>query len=744
MSDIESHQQPNKSHHKKQKGAKAKKKDNRKNFETVNEESGDKKNESFETEDDYRKARARNPRAFALQSFVAAERQFRRTQDIKAKRIQMPEVDRASLEPPPIFVAIVGPPRVGKSILMQSLVKNYTRQKLNNIKGPVTVVGGKKRRITFYECNNDLNSMIDAAKVADLVLLMIDSSFGFEMETFEFLNICQVHGFPRIMGFKDIGYRLNHSFIVCDRLEDLTQPDLIRQNEKCDRNVCLYGYVRGSGLKNKSNVHIPGVGDFQLNDVSFLSDPCPLPDKEKKRTLDDRERLIYAPFSGVGGLIYDKDAVYIELGGSHSHMIDNTYSSNNPLLNQVISSKNTVDSKLTSAKLKMFSDAPDIDSYLEDEQIEANDSGKEESEGDFESSDDQSEDEEEDEEEEDEMEESEMDEKEEDEEEDEETWGSLKWKENLKEKANIAYSMNKTNRTNWSKVIYGNQRNDEENQSVPNDDDADDDNLFKIKKINLNDYSEKIDNSKYNTSFNKWTEEKTNNDEEQSEAAFDSIRDCFVTGKWDKNSDAAHLLAGDDDDEVDENDFDDDDEMFGDFEDMETGENFHQLDAPSDSQNDDEQNKNERKKTKSEMSKRERLIEKKKRLKEQFDREFDESKSGDKTGESAYYDALKEEATDQTNLNRLEFEKLDDMQRIEFEGFRVGMYVRIEINSMPCEFVKNFDARYLAIVGCLESNEANIGYVQVRLKKHRWHNKILKTNDPLVISLGWRRFQTLP
>jgi selenocysteine-specific translation elongation factor len=40
---------------------------------------------------------------------------------------------------------------------------------------------GKKRRLTFMECNNDMNSMIDIAKVADLVLLMIDASFGFEM-----------------------------------------------------------------------------------------------------------------------------------------------------------------------------------------------------------------------------------------------------------------------------------------------------------------------------------------------------------------------------------------------------------------------------------------------------------------------------------------------------------------------------------------------------------------------------------
>lgn len=51
---------------------------------------------------------------------------------------------------------------------------------------------GKKRRITLVECNNDINSMIDLAKVADLVLLLIDASFGFEMEIFEFLNICQV------------------------------------------------------------------------------------------------------------------------------------------------------------------------------------------------------------------------------------------------------------------------------------------------------------------------------------------------------------------------------------------------------------------------------------------------------------------------------------------------------------------------------------------------------------------------
>lgn len=56
-----------------------------------------------------------------------------------------------------------------------------------------------------------------------------------------------------------------------------------------------------------------------MSDVSFLPDPCALPEHQKKRSLNEKEKLIYAPLSGVGGLVYDKDAVYIDLGGSHTH-----------------------------------------------------------------------------------------------------------------------------------------------------------------------------------------------------------------------------------------------------------------------------------------------------------------------------------------------------------------------------------------------------------------------------------------
>lgn len=41
-------------------------------------------------------------------------------------------------------------------------------------------------------------------------------------------------------------------------MEDLTDPEKLRTDPKCDRTVSLYGYLRGTYLKNKGQVHIPG------------------------------------------------------------------------------------------------------------------------------------------------------------------------------------------------------------------------------------------------------------------------------------------------------------------------------------------------------------------------------------------------------------------------------------------------------------------------------------------------------
>ncbi|XP_061088772.1 ribosome biogenesis protein BMS1 homolog [Conger conger] len=953
--DVKEH----KKHQKKQSGPQAEKKKNRK--------------QAAESEKDDRK---RNPKAFAVQSAVRMARTFHRAQDLKAKKHHIPVVDRSPLEPPPVVVVVVGPPRVGKSTLIRCLIKNFTRQKLSDICGPITIVSGKKRRLTFVECGNDINSMIDLAKVADLVLMLIDASFGFEMETFEFLNICQVHGFPRIMGvlthldsfknnkalrktkkrlkhrfwtevyqgaklfylsgmvhgeyqtqevrnlgrfisvmkFRPLVWQTSHPYVLADRMEDLTDPETLRVDPKCDRTVCLYGYLRGTYLKNKSQVHIPGVGDYGVADISFLPDPCALPETLKKRALNEKERLLYAPMAGVGGVVYDKDAVYIDLGGSHAQQQQEEVRPTTELVQSLIGTHATLDAKMAASKVSLFTGAAALTPeevegagklpspqetqvwdpvtervrrkavFTEEEEEETDGSegeseGEEEEEGDSEgekeeegnieeweegeekedckiesgeegekegesngeddgesegkgekrqvddgqkeesppvkrqrgekagqglekmaeaetkmevpafadSEDDlemseeegeeeeesegetDSEEEEDDEEkeedqvvgrgaadsghcsEEDEDEEEsessdmeeevsllkasqsgvkrtkvspqlegeEEEEKEEEEEEDEETEvsaGALQWKQGLAQKAAEAFLRQQSATPNLRKLVYGTVVQDEED----NDDEEELGGLFRVSRPEKSkrERADAMDCSRFAPD--------TSHDWDQEEMLA-SIRDCFVTGAWEGDKDAATLLK-------------EDEELYGDFEDLETGEvhkgNSGKVEDPDEEESGEEEEEPSMKTDEEEDQKKKRL-EKKRRLKERFDSQYDD-------GDATYFDDLKEEMQKQAELNRAEFEDVDDEMRVQYEGFRPGMYVRLEIPALPCEFVSNFDPHYPIILGALGSSEGNVGYLQMRLKKHRWHQRILKTRDPLILSLGWRRFQTIP
>ena len=247
---------------------------------------------------------------------------------------------------------------------------------MNEIKGPITLTVGKKRRVQIIEVGQSLCDLIDAAKLADLVLLCVDGSYGFEMETFEFLNVLQVHGFPKVMGvlthldhFKEpkklkktkkvlkqrfwteiydgaklfyisgmthgrynqrdvvnlarfisvakprpLMFRSQHPYVIGDRFEDLTRPEMVHENEHIDREVAVFGWLHGCNMKADQLVHVAGVGDMKVKEITQLPDPCPLPSQDKRaRRLDDRSKLIYAPMSDVGGLLYDKDAVYVSL-----------------------------------------------------------------------------------------------------------------------------------------------------------------------------------------------------------------------------------------------------------------------------------------------------------------------------------------------------------------------------------------------------------------------------------------------
>ncbi|XP_066262376.1 ribosome biogenesis protein BMS1 homolog [Euwallacea similis] len=895
-----------KSHRDRHSGRKAEKKRTKKNSQNPVEGLTDKQ---------------RNPKAFAFNSAIRAERRFRRKQDIDTKKQHIPLVDRSPIEPPPILIAVVGPPKVGKTTLINNLIKLFTKSPLSNIKGPVTVVTGKKRRITIVECNNDINSMIDLAKVCDLALLLCDASFGFEMEVFEFLNICQVHGMPRIMGilthldmiknsktlkntkktlkhrfwtevypgaklfylsgiiygeylknevknlgrfisvmkFRPLLWRQNHSYILGDRYEDLTNQELIRQNPKADRTISLYGYVRGVPLKQENVIHIAGFGDIRINEISYLPDPCPLPEQIKKRALVEKERLIYAPFSGVGGIVYDKDAVYIELKNTHSHIKRDEGDEASNIVANLFETKATTDIKIQQPDLQIFTgghkitamdfentthetdeielfepgikikkvDSEDVNleeelrklrskTYREErivdssgrvrrkvifndnpEQDEKSDEAFDEEEDEpdlsksdkievksipqakadenvqlkikqvlnelenkqlnyYEASSDSDSDQsvlsekptksletaissDEELEEDQDIVDKEIDGSDGENEGETKFFGeedaedtALKWKDNLVKKAHDAFLDRIHGSQNLMKLVYGvfdshheKQKADLENQENSDSDSADIGGIFKKISKDQRKLKAEKDNMNlmdsplmfpWNTETKDWTDKENKI----------LIANCFVTGKWKDSEDASELLKLDDAEDLSDVD--------GDFEDLETGIKHV---APKKDVETGQKRKREDSE-KDEKADRAALAEKKRKLKEKFDSEYD---NGDK---STYYEELKMTAEKQAQLNKTVFDNMPDDVRVQVEGFRPGMYVRLELKNVPSEFISNFDPTYPLIIGSLNMGEENIGYVNVKIKKHRWYNRILKTSDPLIISMGWRRFQTIP
>ncbi|ONI35658.1 hypothetical protein PRUPE_1G548200 [Prunus persica] len=834
-----------------------------------------------------------NPKAFAFSSTVKAKRLQSRSVEKEQRRLHVPTIDRSYGEQPPYVVLVHGPPKVGKSLLIKSLVKHYTKHNLPEVRGPITIVSGKQRRVQFVECPNDINGMIDAAKFADLALLLIDGSYGFEMETFEFLNILQVHGFPKVMGvlthldkFKDVkklkktkqhlkhrfwteiydgaklfylsglihgkyvkreihnlarfisvmkfhplSWRTAHPYVLVDRFEDVTPPEKVRLNNKCDRNVTLYGYLRGCNMKKGTKIHIAGVGDYSLAGMTGLADPCPLPSAAKKKGLRDKEKLFYAPMSGLGDLLYDKDAVYININDHFVQFsnIDEKGEATNEgkcqdvgvaLVKSLQNTKYSVDEKLQESFINLFSrkpnllskaqsdgkdtdesrehigriesfeeyqsgeatkgegsaeesdvedfdgsesessdkneaahkDASDHDATLkdhlkehvefhdgrsrrkvifrndldrndmEDSDLEAEDDGNDNNEDDIHASSG-----------------SESSEEDEDIHETDDEMGNIaKWKESLVERTSSRQIIN------LMQLVYGKSTstqatsiNEECDGSA--DDESDGDDFFKPKgegnkkhggieggNWNVEDCSKFTNYS----NLKDWKEEKLR----------EGIRDRFVTGDWSKASQRNQAA---------EAKVEDDDAVYGDFEDLETGEK-HDGNHSSDASNDANHKEDD-------LAKEERRL-KKLALRAKFDAQFDGAESSeeelenkhegkfgrDQSKESGYFDRLKDEIELRKQMNIAELNDLDEATRLEIEGFRTGTYLRLEVHDVPYEMVEYFDPCHPILVGGIGVGEENVGHMQARLKRHRWHKKVLKTSDPIIVSIGWRRYQTIP
>lgn len=69
--------------------------------------------------------------------------------------------------------------------------------------------------------------------------------------------------------------------------------------------------------------------------------------------------------------------------------------------------------------------------------------------------------------------------------------------------------------------------------------------------------------------------------------------------------------------------------------------------------------------------------------------------------------------------------------------------MRVAIQGVSAEFSRNFRPSVPVVVGGLLPHEMSMGLLRCRVKRHRWHRRVLKANDPLIFSIGWRRFQSM-
>ena len=699
--------------------------------------------------------------------------------------------------------------------------------------------------------------MVDVAKVADIVLLMIDGNYGFEMETMEFLNVLAATGMPgNVFGIlthldlfrkpqalkeakkrlkhrlwtelykgahlfylsgvmngrypdreihnlsrflsvmknpRPLVWRNSHPYAVVDSFRDITHPTKIEQDPKCDRSIVLSGYLRGTNFSSQGQrVHVPGLGDFTVANLEILPDPCPTPSMEQalakitgktgRRRLDEKDKKLHAPMSDRSGLKIDGDAIWItrEKGftfnkddddedverGEGEEMIINLQAERRLLgqtengvqlfeggqqIKTVPEEEDTGRKSQRKARMAERDEDEDGDhedegfvSGSEDEDDDANseaefDEGnlgkmfrkgadKEAAEGDIAFADSDSD-------------LGSLSGGEEEEEQDydsDEEEAALQWKDDLEQKALKLYGRRRSYHTgDLARYMYDESMTPkealdrwrgEEDESEEEDIEAeeDDDEFFKKTNKEAEDLTDdrSIPLYDYEDLATKWAEEEN----------IEALRQRFTTARVSRGEE-----DGEEGSDEGEEDDDEDDEGDGEFEDLEA------------------QDQQPAQQTAEEIAaEREKNAQRKEELKQRFEEEDRDGFLNDKAnarrdggdvqefGEDEWYDAQKAMIQKQLDINKEEFENLDERQRTAVEGYRAGKYAKIVLEGVPAEFVTRFNSRMPIIVGGLTATEDRFGYVQVRIKRHRWHKRILKTNDPLIFSLGWRRFQTLP
>ena len=600
------------------------------------------------------------------------------------------------VDEPPLIIMIQGGHSSGKTTLIKSLVKYYTNQNITSFKGSITVRNSKNQRLTFIECPNDISSLDDCSKIVDVAILLIDARVGFEMETFEFISLLKNHGFTQIMGvithmddfrqnkslskykkqikkrfIKDAtdksklfylfgiknnlyiklqlhtmarylkvikpnqpGFRINHPYIFCDRYDiNFSKTNITNKENPEEKNddviVSLFGYVRGNHLNKNSLIYINGLGEYNIDFAEKMDDPCPIEMVSKngkvKRTLKKKDKNLYAPYSNINMLEYDRKSGYINIP----------------------------------EKLVTFTKG------LKEQDNLANDEG-------------------------------------------------VKMVRKLQDMyGNI--EQNEDDEKNQIELIQG-VNMDSKNKNE--------------KKISNQDNSENIDNSDINEESN----DNDNNDElseEKNNYKNIELKNNMILSDENLDTNIMQDIYGNIDDENEEGKGINGDDLLDSYKTMDNSEDFDldyliknckqkfvtggyydmEEENENDISDDENNNKDNSKKQKTQIeipnASAELTPEQKKEVQEKQLKPF-----------------------------------LDDSST--YGIFKLGTYIRIDLKKVKRKYANHFDPNHPIILSTLshQESESQMSFIKIRFSKHLWFPKILKTNDPVILSIGWRKFQT--
>ena len=79
----------------------------------------------------------------------------------------------------------------------------------------------------------------------------------------------EIHNLTRFiaaMKFRPLIWRNTHPYILADRVEDISDPEQVRQNPMIDRTISFYGYVHGTHFKRGMRAQVYCRRDYYHHD----------------------------------------------------------------------------------------------------------------------------------------------------------------------------------------------------------------------------------------------------------------------------------------------------------------------------------------------------------------------------------------------------------------------------------------------------------------------------------------------